>query len=112
MKTPPPRTLATSRLMNLRRLRALPLIAALLAALLLALYFPFALYAQVLLSETLFITLLLGGFLALAIWTKDQRPTTNDQRRSLLVVGRRSSVVIAGVLFGLATLTRSLTLLF
>ncbi len=31
-----------------------------------ALYFPFALYTQVLLSETLFITLLLGGFLALS----------------------------------------------
>src|SRR4051794_33395503 len=38
------------------------------SALLMALYLPFALYTQMLLSETLFITLLLAGFLALAIW--------------------------------------------
>src|SRR3954468_1295678 len=49
------------------------------AALLMALYLPFALYAQMLLSETLFITLLLAGFLALAIWV-DRRPTTDDRR--------------------------------
>ncbi|HEU5097672.1 MAG TPA: hypothetical protein VFU22_01420, partial [Roseiflexaceae bacterium] len=54
-----------------------------LSALLMALYLPFALYAQVLLSETLFITLLLAGFLALARWvedprTKDQGPRTKD----------------------------------
>ena len=36
-----------------------------------ALYLPFALYAQMLLSETLFITLLLAGFLALAIWVDE-----------------------------------------
>jgi 4-amino-4-deoxy-L-arabinose transferase-like glycosyltransferase len=118
-----------------------------LAALLMALYLPFALYPQTLLSETLFICLLLGGFLALARWandhrslTTDQRPTTNDQQGEresgraicslspcLLVslsvvpsfVVRRSSFVAllvwlasAGILFGLATLTRSITLLF
>jgi hypothetical protein len=90
-----------------------------LAALLMAIYFPFALYAQVLLSETLFITLLLGGFLALAIWTQDQGPRTKGQpQRSSFVfhlstfIFQEWSLVIAGVLFGLATLTRSLTLLF
>ncbi len=82
-----------------------------LAALLMALYFPFALYAQTLLSETLFITLLLGGFLALARWADDQRPTTirpDGHRESALQVW----VAVAGVLLGLANLTRSITLLF
>src|SRR5262249_42857794 len=59
------------------------------SALLMALYLPFALYAQMLLSETLFITLLLAGFLALAIWG-DERPfaaaqgrlPTNDERQT------------------------------
>jgi 4-amino-4-deoxy-L-arabinose transferase-like glycosyltransferase len=90
------------------------------AAGLMAVYFPFALYAQVLLSETLFITLLLGGFLALAAWaeagpkTNDGGPKIEDRgdwERKLLVFGPWS-LVVAGVLFGLATLTRSLTLPF
>ncbi len=67
------------------------------AALLMALYFPFALYSQVLLSETLFITLLLGAFAALAEWAAR---------------GRRAWLIGAGALFGLATLARSLTLPF
>jgi 4-amino-4-deoxy-L-arabinose transferase-like glycosyltransferase len=102
-----------------------------LAALLMALYFPFASYSQVLLSETLFITLLLGGFLALARWKPDDgRRTTDDGRQggkkarsegawawfylpvSLSLRQLVSPVVAAGALFGLATLTRSLTLLF
>ncbi|HEX9371433.1 MAG TPA: hypothetical protein VF897_10515 [Roseiflexaceae bacterium] len=100
------------------------LIAPALAALLMAVYFPFALYAQVLLSETLFITLLLGGFLALARWS----PTSG--RAGEWASGRVDAqsapcrpvalspcrpwrpLVVAGVLFGLATLTRSLTLFF
>jgi hypothetical protein len=69
----------------------------LLAALLMALYFPFALYTQALLSETLFLTLLLGAFVALAGWAAR---------------GRRAWLLGAGALFGLATLTRSLTLPF
>jgi 4-amino-4-deoxy-L-arabinose transferase-like glycosyltransferase len=122
-----------------------------LAALLMALYLPFAIYAQALLSETLFISLLLGGFLALARAMADDRrrakvepPTTDDRRpptddsgagsrvpagwhtsgyrgrqsgdfvilssRHLVRNGRL--LVIAGALFGLATLTRSITLLF
>jgi hypothetical protein len=77
------------------------------AALLMALYFPFALYPQTLLSETLFITLLLGGFLALARWsTADWRPLIGDGDDG------QGALVIAGGLFGLATLTRSITLLF
>jgi 4-amino-4-deoxy-L-arabinose transferase-like glycosyltransferase len=70
-----------------------------------AVYFPFALYPQVLLSETLFLTLLLGGFLALARWS-----AKNTSGQWSVVCGLWS--VIAGVLFGLATLTRSLTLFF
>jgi hypothetical protein len=68
------------------------------AALLTAIYFPFAVYPQVLLSETLYLTLLLGGFLALF--------SINDDRP------RPAAFVLAGILFGCATLTRSLTLLF
>jgi len=71
------------------------------SSLLMALYLPFALYAQMLLSETLFITLLLAGFLALARWVDDGRRTTEIW-----------PLVVAGGLFGLATLTRSLTLGF
>jgi hypothetical protein len=86
-----------------------------LAALLMALYFPFALYAQTLLSETLFITLLLGGFLALARWTTHDRRRTTDERDHAggsRVFGPHMWLAGAGVLFGLATLTRSITLLF
>jgi hypothetical protein len=84
-----------------------------LAALLMALYLPFAIYTQVPLSETLFITLLLGGFLALAHWaTKDERRKTKDDGLHSSSVLRPSSLAVAGALFGLATLTRSITLLF
>jgi hypothetical protein len=76
------------------------------AAILMAVYLPFALYAQVLLSETLFIALLLGGFMALARWAEG-RKTKDGAARTF-----RWSIALAGVLFGLATLTRSLTLPF
>jgi 4-amino-4-deoxy-L-arabinose transferase-like glycosyltransferase len=81
-----------------------------LSALLMALYLPFALYPQLLLSETLFITLLLGGFLALAIWL-DQGRQAQGWMGSNLAFGPWS-LVLAGGLFGLATLTRSLMLAF
>jgi hypothetical protein len=87
------------------------------SALLMAIYLPFALYAQMLLSETLFITLLLGGFLALMHWA-GERHTANgeevaqDIRGLWLFVLRHWSLIVAGGLFGLATLTRSLTLAF
>jgi hypothetical protein len=97
-----------------------------LAALMMAVYYPFILYTQTLLSETLFITLLLGGFLALAgegRGTEDGGRRTEDRGRSdhiivsshHLVISSSCHLVIlstAGVLFGLATLTRSLTLGF
>ena len=75
--------------------RRVPAIAATLAAL----YFPFAVYTQALLSETLFISLLLAGFLLLAWW----RPGAPRGWRWL---------VLAGGVFGLATLARSLMLTF
>ena len=69
-----------------------------------ALYLPFALYAQMLLSETLFLTLLLGTFVALGIWAGP-----DEQARS----GRGLiALAVAGGLLGLATLTRGLTLGF
>jgi hypothetical protein len=87
------------------------------SALLMAIYLPFALYAQMLLSETLFITLLLAGFLALAIWADGGRRTTDDGRRTKRRTRESLAfgfwpVAVAGGLFGLATLTRSLTLAF
>jgi hypothetical protein len=84
------------------------------AALLMALYLPFALFAQMLLSETLFITLLLAGFLTLAVWnsTTDDRQLTAAEPGRWSVVSGRWLLVVAGGLFGLATLTRSLTLAF
>ncbi|HNP87163.1 MAG TPA: glycosyltransferase family 39 protein, partial [Kouleothrix sp.] len=87
--------------------------AATLAAVLMALYFPFAVYPQALLSETLFIALLLGAFLALAyaVAIDDRRPLT-----ARLLAGQRSGqvrwLVLAGGLMGFATLTRSITLAF
>lgn len=65
-----------------------------LSALLMGLFFPFAVYPQLLLSETPYITLLLLATLALS--------------RPLSV----RTALLAGVLLGLATLTRSLTLGF
>ena len=73
-----------------------------LAALLTALYLPLASYAQLLLSETLFITLLLGALLLLGAVGRNLLPR---RREPWLLVG-------AGLLLGLATLTRGLTLGF
>ncbi|OAN49081.1 hypothetical protein A6A03_06945 [Chloroflexus islandicus] len=76
-----------------RRLGGSPLIAGG-AALLSAVALPLAMYPQFLLSETLFITLLLAAFLLLA-----------DPQR-------RRNVLLGGLLLGLATLTRGLLLGF
>ena len=65
------------------------------AALLMAIYLPFAVYPQIILSETLYQTLLLSAFVVLAL----------RQRGAWLIA-------LAGGLFGLATLTRGLTLGF
>ena len=83
------------------------------AALLAALYLPLAIYAQLLLSETLFITLLLGAFLCLGAWgrqnakCKMQKPDSAARWWVCHVL-----LATAGGLFGLATLTRGLTLGF
>jgi 4-amino-4-deoxy-L-arabinose transferase-like glycosyltransferase len=96
--------------------------APLVAAALMALYLPFAIYPQMLLSETLFVTLLLAGFLALAQvrsgTTASEDTETRD--RAVHAVAKESwrraetvwPLVLAGVLFGLAALTRSLALGF
>ncbi|MBC8163529.1 MAG: hypothetical protein H7Z42_20160, partial [Roseiflexaceae bacterium] len=82
------------------------------AALLMALYLPFATFTQVLLSETLYLTLLLGGFLALVRASAlSPQPSAFSPQPSALSP-RVGWVALAGVLFGLATLTRSLTLAF
>jgi hypothetical protein len=73
-----------------------------LAALFAGVYLPFAIYAQTLLSETLYITLLLVSMLALlAAARAASRPA-----------GGLALAALAGALLGLATLTRSLTLGF
>ncbi|MFN3374023.1 MAG: glycosyltransferase family 39 protein, partial [Chloroflexus sp.] len=76
-----------------RRLGGSPLVASG-AALLSAVALPLAMYSQFLLSETLFISLLLAAFLLLA-----------DPQR-------RRSVLLGGLFLGLATLTRGLLLGF
>lgn len=78
-----------------------------LAALMMAIYFPFAIYTQVLLSETLYITLLLAAFVALS----NRRPTADDRPATARVI-RHWPLFLGGALLGLATLTRSLTLPF
>ncbi|MBC8075233.1 MAG: glycosyltransferase family 39 protein, partial [Chloroflexales bacterium] len=77
--------------------RAVPAIAATLTAL----FFPLAIYNQVLLSESLYIALVLGALLALAHWAAEQRA-----RYALALL------IIAGALAGLATLTRGLAIGF
>ncbi|HMQ32874.1 MAG TPA: hypothetical protein PKD53_19240 [Chloroflexaceae bacterium] len=89
-----------------------------LAGLLAALYLPLASYAQLLLSETLFVTLLLGAALLLGAWA--ERGTSPPSPLSAAAWGGRTPRVLsgswllaaAGVLLGLATLTRGLTLGF
>ncbi len=90
-------------------------LAAGLAAGLSAIYLPFASYTQLLLSETLFITLLLGAFVALSLWAEaiEHAEVSSEKAsggRSGLVEG--GLVALAGGLLGLATLTRGLTLGF
>jgi 4-amino-4-deoxy-L-arabinose transferase-like glycosyltransferase len=68
---------------------------------LMAMSYGLAIYAFLLLSETLFVALLLAGFLLLTLWAQTPRTATNWPRRyAFLVVG--------GVLLGLGALTRSL----
>jgi tetratricopeptide (TPR) repeat protein len=80
----------------------------LVAAMLMALYLPFATYTQMLLSETLFLTLLLSSFLMLTYWRP--QPLLGLALRPLLRAAW--PLIAAGVLLGLTTLTRSITLMF
>ncbi len=76
-------------------LRGVPILAALLAAI----YFPFAMYPQIILSETLYLSLLLAAFAALGSYSLF---ATHRLRWLALLLG--------SLLLGLATLTRGLTL--
>jgi hypothetical protein len=92
-------------------LKAAPTLAAALAGI----SMPFAVYPQLFLSETLYITLVSGGILALVAVrpgnarSLSETPPSNQAGRTL---PPRRGLIIAGALFGLATLTRSQTLLF
>jgi 4-amino-4-deoxy-L-arabinose transferase-like glycosyltransferase len=97
-------SLVNIALIYLLALRLAGRAAAGIAATLVAVYLPFAVYGQLLLSETLFICLLLGVFVALACFT------TEAQKAQSLAAG--VWLAVAGVLLGLATLTRGLTLVF
>jgi 4-amino-4-deoxy-L-arabinose transferase-like glycosyltransferase len=91
-------------------------IAAGIAATLSAVYLPLATYAQLLLSETLFISLLLGAFLALGWWAEGMQNAKgkmqNGEPWQLFSDGLWLPLAAAGLLLGLATLTRGLTLGF
>ncbi len=96
---------ALTRTIAPSNLHAAPFIAAALASV----YLPFVIYPQMILSETLYICLILGGILALL---RSHAPeTTISAERPLHARQPLSGVIIAGALFGLATLTRSQTLL-
>lgn len=90
--------------------------AALGAALLTAILWTLATFASLSMAETLFTFLFTAGLLCLVRWTKDQgrkppAPSPQPQITGHLVAAWWW-VAAAGVLFGLATLTRSITLLF
>lgn len=67
------------------------------ATLLAALYLPFAVYARLLLTETLTIALLLGALVSLQWWARERTPL---------------ALAIAGAGLGLASLTRGLMFVF
>jgi 4-amino-4-deoxy-L-arabinose transferase-like glycosyltransferase len=95
---------------------------ALLAALLTTTLWTLATFASLYMSETLFTFLFTAGLLCLAQTTTDNRRPTirqGDREVSRSLAGRYfgplpcwSLIGCAGTLFGLATLTRSITLLF
>lgn len=87
-------------------LHAAPLIAASFTAI----YFPFVTYPQMILSETLYICLVLSGMLALACrYAQPEIATTESRWHHTMQPW--FGVIVAGMMFGLATLTRSQTLL-
>jgi 4-amino-4-deoxy-L-arabinose transferase-like glycosyltransferase len=84
-----------------------------------ALTYSFASYAFLLLSETLFITLLLAALLALTIWGSENKEQRTKNSAANALVTRHSSLatrylwshrwlIVGGVLLGLAALTRAL----
>ncbi|MFQ3661120.1 MAG: hypothetical protein SNJ69_01865 [Chloroflexaceae bacterium] len=79
------------------------------AALGVALYLPFATFAQLLLTETLFITLLLAAMLAFGFWSRRAGGQAASPGWSTAAAGWAGA---AGALLGLVTLTRGLTLGF
>ncbi|MGQ9827401.1 MAG: hypothetical protein ACUVSY_07625 [Roseiflexus sp.] len=89
--------------------------APMLAAALVGVSMPFAVYPQLFLSETVYITLIFGGMLAL-VTVRHSDVHASSETSSPDQAGRtlpsRRGLIIAGILFGLATLTRSQTLLF
>ena len=100
--------------------------AALLAALLTAVLWTNVTFASLYMNETLFTFLFLAGLVGLFArrpTTDDRRPTTDDRRpnqihgvisssRHLVFLSSCLLVFSSGVLFGLATLTRSAVMLF
>jgi hypothetical protein len=83
-----------------------------LAALLTALYLPLATYGQLLLSETLFTTLLLAAFVALFQWATQHAARSAQHAAAGFAAPPWAWLAAAGGLLGLATLTRGLTLGF
>lgn len=86
-----------------------------LAAALTGIFMPFAVYPQLFLSETLYITLVCGAILALVAvrpGNAHSSTETGPSNRTGRMLPSHRRLIIAGVLFGLATLTRSQTLLF
>lgn len=90
-------SLTVPALVSMLARRALGPRAALVAGLVAALWLPLAILPHLVLAENLFLPLLLGGFLALAHWQTKERPIW---------------ALAGGVLLGLATLTRGLTVAF
>lgn len=88
------------------------------AAFFAAIFFPFVTYPHMLLSETLYLTLLLTAFIGLTRWAMVvERGTAHCTIRSIPGLAKMTlppalPLWLAGGVFGLATLTRGLTLGF
>jgi 4-amino-4-deoxy-L-arabinose transferase-like glycosyltransferase len=78
------------------------------AALIGAVWLPFTLFANLLLSETLFLLLMVGAFVLLARYADARLPVTGAADRA----GGAGTVLGAGLLLGAAALTRSTALGF